>query len=484
MRREPQIALIIAGGWNSAAGAAVQDDSMRILLFSGLLALVGGAAGLFTVLAISAFHAPAQSVSLAVASVITASVGAVLGGLLALLSRAARPFRGRDTAVLEIGCAVVSAGALAGLSIGDLTWSTTRGLWAGGLAGAASAVAFVPACLAVLDAAVRAERARRGSLVARVDERTIVSTLAVVVAVVSVGAVPASVLGPARASWTVDHAVAAGSAASIAAVVVIALALIGDRRSRRLVHALRQTTPELERRDDDASVESLAQGGAPPDLGLGRSIFARVKRGVAYRQHDRCTVALRGDPELALRAIEDAVRARWRGLVLAGLVVAVHVVAATPSSSLAASGAACERGEGAVCLDAASALASSPGEEARRFTLLRHGCDADHLGACLELAVAIERGEGTAPSSSRAEPIHELACDRLVGASCHWLALRRLHGETLPRDVYAARDLSWRGCGAAHEPSCRLYDALLHAQAVASPGVPSFFERRRLVSLR
>src|SRR5262249_40198917 len=78
----------------------------------------------------------------------------------------------------ELVCSVVIGGAVGGACVGGLSRHSIGGAGSGAVNGALCAIAFLPVCTLVLSAALRAQRARLGSIVAAADRRAVWGILA------------------------------------------------------------------------------------------------------------------------------------------------------------------------------------------------------------------------------------------------------------------------------------------------------------------
>jgi len=188
--------------------------------------------------------------------------------------------------------------------------------------GAVFAIVFVPVCLAVIAAARRAQRARLGSIVAGCDRRAVWGILAITLAVTTAEALPE--WSPAMAGYGLTPVVA------LALLVLTGVVTLFLRRADAA--ALKRARRELEagltaRHEADPEPEDA--GLVPLDLGLGDGVLARTARGAAaYRDRARTVALVRGSPELALGALQGAVRRGTVGLVVIGMMGALHAAAA------------------------------------------------------------------------------------------------------------------------------------------------------------
>jgi hypothetical protein len=239
---------------------------------------------------------------------------------------------------------VVAAGALTGALVGVLCHEPSPGQFAVG--GALCAVAFLPVCLAVVAVGRRAQRARLGSVVAGSDRRAVWGILAVLLAVMTLEALPdwpAWRAGEGIPPWVVPAALAA-------ALAVTQGILVADRRA--LAHAQEEieAMPSEHGPDEDPGDERLPR----LDLGIGDELRARVG-GAAYRETQRTLALVKGTPGLSLGALQRAVLRGKVGLALIGAVAAGHAAAMTNPALAAYYAQRCGLYRPAAC-DAAAAM--------------------------------------------------------------------------------------------------------------------------------
>lgn len=276
-------------------------------------ALVGLAATLFTLSAVSALRVGAQGASLVWAG----GTGAIVGAFVGLVLRRWRKLHDpmfREKATVRVGMVVVVAGVVVGMVLGVEAWGTD-GILPFALGGALLSVAFVPACTTVLGAGRSAARARLGSVVAAADRRTIWGTTISAVAVTTLAGLPAIAGGCVRRVSAPQQA-SAVLAVAIACVVGGALLAILDKRG---MSALRRLV--LERPLEEAG-ERASQSKECVDVGLGDSSWAPVGGAATYRSKTEQEVLLRGDVGTALAALDDAFKRRVTTQGLAALAIA------------------------------------------------------------------------------------------------------------------------------------------------------------------
>jgi hypothetical protein len=221
------------------------------------------------------------------------------------MARATLDRDGVHAIVVLVGGAIV--GAIVGAAA-NCSYSVATGT----LGGLVCSIAFLPVVIAVLRSARASQRARLGTLVARVDRRAVWSILATTLALTTLEAVP---------DWLSksDGCVAVSIACACGAVVLAVL--LWDGRANGSAHA---TLADL------ATPSTFADEAAQTiDLGLGEDVGARVARGVsAYRDRDRTVALVRGDPFEVRQAITRALVRGRASFAVISAVLGVHVVAA------------------------------------------------------------------------------------------------------------------------------------------------------------
>lgn len=311
---------------------------------------------------------------------------------------------------------VLAAGAGAGAVIATVCDVYHGPKW-GAFGGVLCALAFVPVCVAVILAARRARRARLGSVVAASDRRAVWGILATTLAVATLeGAIdwPAAAAKHVIAPWPALGMLVA-SGLGIAAILFVDL--------RALRGARGTLGPGLAPRDP-AETQADDTGVPRVDLGLGDDVAARVARSnSAYRGRDRTLAVVQGSPEQAFEALRRAVSRGVAGLVVTGLVLGLHVVAASPMGRLAYDRDRCVHEDRAACRRVASAdREQQPGKAAILYEM---ACDSEDAEACATLARMYEHGDGIPASEQLARSFHERACDAGVAWSCRAPAIER-----------------------------------------------------------
>ncbi|WP_437729828.1 hypothetical protein [Sorangium sp. So ce1335] len=313
-------------------------------------ALVGAAAGWISA---GVLASPMVNVALGGKQEVAAICAGIVGGLIgALLPRVVAPrqaWHGRGPAWASLAALVLPGGALAGAVIALVTVRNLHGavLFAavtGAVNGLICAAATLPICGAVLEAALRAERARLGSIVAASDRRAVWQILAASIAVATLAALPewpAARIGRAPPPQVAE-------ALALGAWIAVGLLILADAAA--LGYGLHRAAGAPERCSPDA----IAPDPAVPrvDLGLGDDVHARLARGDAYRGRDRASLLVIGSHAEAHAALAGALR---RGVVCFALGAAVlfaHRWAAGPSAVDAYHTARCALGHVAFCASA------------------------------------------------------------------------------------------------------------------------------------
>jgi hypothetical protein len=236
---------------------------------------------------------------------------------------------------LAVMCAAAITAALVG-SPAPLALET-------GLAvGVPTAVVVLPICRLVLNAAIRATRARMGSIVAASDRRAILRyTLAPLGVCTALGAVdwPAIATHIVHPPW-ISLAMAAGTLGGLLALVA------ADARALRRLNAIarqRESDAEPLHTTPGRSIERI-------DFGVGDDIREELKAGgPAYRSRGQVARLLLGDADMAVAALQKAIRGGIAATVLGAAGLAAHFVAPTPLGSSLFHGIRCERGSSWDC---------------------------------------------------------------------------------------------------------------------------------------
>jgi hypothetical protein len=220
----------------------------------------------------------------------------------------------REAVVLRIATIAGLAGAASGGLVGLFTWGPD-GFVRFTLGGAAAALAFVPSCVVVFDAAMRAGRGRHGSLVAATDRRTVMSTVLAGVAFAGATQVPAVLSANLSNALAPLVQVGLSFVACAGATLAIVVLQRSDRSARAALDAHAKESVWLERAPADEADGSPA--GAPPvDLGLGADRWTRATD-TTYRSSGRAGVVLKGSVEHAIAAFDECARRRQRSLLVA-----------------------------------------------------------------------------------------------------------------------------------------------------------------------
>src|SRR5262249_38670214 len=146
------------------------------------------------------------------------------------------PMLAREALVLWVAVVAGIAGGVSGGLVGFVTWGGD-GFVRFAFGGAAVALAFVPSCLVVFDAAKRAARGRHGSLVAETDRRTVMSTMLAGVAFAGATQVPAVLSANVSHALTPLAQVALSFVACLGSFLAILLLRMRDRRARAALEA-------------------------------------------------------------------------------------------------------------------------------------------------------------------------------------------------------------------------------------------------------
>ena len=263
--------------------------------------------------------------------------------------------------------------------------------------GALCALGFVPVCALVLSFARRADRARRGSIVAASDRRAVWGILATALAMTTLAAAldwPAAQRSAARAPWL---AAAMAASAGLAVLAILLADALGFARVARAVRG------DLELRDpDDARV---ADDVPAVDLGLGEDVRARLTRGAgAYRSRDRALSLVVGSTAEARAALGWAMLRGAAGLAIVAAVAGVHRWARGVDALVAYDTQRCEHrlsscydagvvlSGGAVDLPLPLARAGRPVAEDVRHAerLFQRACEGGEMRACRALLASLD----------------------------------------------------------------------------------------------
>ncbi len=279
-------------------------------------AVFGAAAGLFAILGIGAFREPAREVSPLAPMIVTAGVAALAGEVLRRWRRLHDPKLAREALVLWVAIVSGAAGGVSGGVVGMFTWGAD-GVVRFAMGGAAVALAFVPSCLVVFDAARRAGRARHGSLVAATDRRTVTSTVLAGVAFAGATQVPAVLSANTSVALAPLVQVGLSIFACLGSTIAIVLLQRRDRSARAALESHAKDMSWLERApEDETELPGSPVAQQPVDLGLGGDRWARTTD-ATYRSSGRADVVLRGSVERAIAAFDECARRRHRSLVVA-----------------------------------------------------------------------------------------------------------------------------------------------------------------------
>jgi hypothetical protein len=293
----------------SEPGRVSCDASVSLVLCFGAVGLVGGW------LTADAFALDGDAIRWLLTSV-TPIAAALLGAYLSarLVSaegtQGAGPWLQRSALArgLLVVAAIVLAGAVNGASIG-LLLVPPAGLVFGAFFGVLCSLPFVPALGLVLFAAMRAGRARAGSVVAASDRRAVWAAAAAVIALGVLGM--RALYPPPVEPWltTVVAGVACAVLVGLFAVDAIELARVATMAALSEVEA----DGGRAMRADGGEVEAV-------DLGVGDEVRVEVVRPKhAYRGVEQIARVVRGSRELTAAALRG-------GLARAGVALAVGAV--------------------------------------------------------------------------------------------------------------------------------------------------------------
>jgi len=288
-------------------------------------AVFGAAAGLFAMLGVGAFREPAREVSPLAPMIVTAAVAAAAGEVLRRWRRLHDPTLAREALVLWVAIISGLAGAASGGVVGFVTWGAD-GFVRFALGGAAVALAFVPSCVVVFDAARRAGRARHGSLVAATDGRTVTSTVFAGVAFAGATQVPAVLSANTSTALPPLAQVGLSLVACLGSTIAIVLLQRRDRGDRAALEAHAAEMNWLERAPEGELDVASPAAQEPVDLGLGADRWARTTD-ATYRSSGRPDVVLRGSVERAIAAFDECAHRRHRSLVVAACALTAVSVA-------------------------------------------------------------------------------------------------------------------------------------------------------------
>jgi hypothetical protein len=270
---------------------------------------------------------------------------------------------------LRLMLTLLPAGVAWGLAFGVVRRSS-RDAMDGMTVGLVGVVLAFPICALLLWAALRAERARLGSIVAAADRRAIVAWL--VAAYAALAAKDADDWLPARLFHRDPpfFALSIALGASIAAVWL----LVSDARDLRRVAALAKDR-SLEPIDDVARAEEGAS--APIDLGLGAEVRTRAARGAAYRTSPRVEAVVKGSIPEATRALRRALARDVGVIAIAAIAAGAHLNARSERAWRAYVARLCDFADAEACLVHARIL------EAQGGPRMREGWNRAFVTACL-----------------------------------------------------------------------------------------------------
>ncbi len=277
--------------------------------------LVGATAVVFSLVGLTAVRIGPERVDPAVAVASGAAAGIAVGAVLKRWPAVHSGLSAREIVAFRVALPVILAGGAIGAVLGVQAWGTF-GLAPFTLGGAVAAVAFVPACLTVLEAGRRAARARLGSLVAGADKRTIWATALSSISVISLVGVPALLAGCSAGRLSVPQQASLVLGVGVACALGATLLAWRDRVGISRLRELRSQPME----EASATTE---QAIACVDVGLGDAAWSSLGSAGTYRTATRGEILLRGDVEAAIDALEEAHRSRSKAQGLAALSIVV-----------------------------------------------------------------------------------------------------------------------------------------------------------------
>jgi len=288
-------------------------------------ALLGSVAAFFSVLGVAVVLKDARFTLPDPAVLAGAGVGGLAGVVLRRWRRLHDPWLPPERQRALVALVVAVAGALIG---GILVWCSER-RWpeaaGGALSGAICSAFFVPGAVFMVQAAARATRARGGSIVAGSDRRSMWSTTLAVLAVAPVVSMPATAVG--LISSTLGPIL---QPALVIGATALALAGLAILESLEVLARVRLGQVIEDVAGLEVARESDARGARELDFGLGDGAFSKLRFRDAYRGARDAEVALRGDPDEAREAIDDACgrRRRTRTLGIVAFVAALPAITA------------------------------------------------------------------------------------------------------------------------------------------------------------
>jgi TPR repeat protein len=118
----------------------------------------------------------------------------------------------------------------------------------------------------------------------------------------------------------------------------------------------------------------------------------------------------------------------------------------------------CEAGDGACCARAGAVTT----DLAKAFDFDKKACDLGDGQGCARLAIAYERGIGTAKDVALAVRAADMACARKVMPACKTAGVALVTGEGAPRDQIAGLDHLDKACTSGESfPACTAQGVLL-----------------------
>lgn len=281
-------------------------------------ALFGGASGFFAVLAFGALNYGSRLVHPGIAAVSAAVAGGLFGALLRSSRAMRNPFIARENVRIRLLLALSFSGALAGLATAAITVTISpnaaegRTLASSTIGGLFVGASLLPAASAVFTAALRASRARTGSVVSRADRARVRLTLFATASLLALAGLPAVAIDATSEFLGPAPQLLLSLAVPLVCLAIVVVSTLSTWRAERELAELskkRETCAPAEVADSTSS--------ALTDLGLGDERWSEVRVGHAYRGSRDASVVLRGNLDDARAAILDARRNALRSVAFA-----------------------------------------------------------------------------------------------------------------------------------------------------------------------
>jgi hypothetical protein len=346
------------------------SPSLRFPPLFAQFTVLGAAAGW---LWCEALGSPATQPRSAIAGAIAGAVTGVIAGVVLTPSRPQEEWMPRRPSTGLTTVVVLAAGFVAGLLLGPIHGSSVLAP----LAGLLFALPLVPVAAILIAAVQRADRARPGSIVARADQRAVISLLAAALGGLSAIAVPgwiAATSGLAEPPYPALLLVAASGALVLGVLLFDWIERIRvDRLAARIAGG------------------DLAPGSRRVDLGLGDEVASSHAETTAYRGGARTVNVALGNPEDARAALSRSILRGAAALALIEIVALGHGLARDPEAAAMVAAHRCEGGEPSACRAAAQMAerAGEPTEDAAR--LHRLACASGDGASCTSVGLLYRR---------------------------------------------------------------------------------------------